>query len=418
MKYRVGDCQLLNRWIDEVKPFAPSMAEYRVTVLPGDGTGKEVVAEAMRVLSVFEENSPVSFKITEIPCGGEYYLETGKEWPEGSFEHCRDNSDAILLGAIGWPGARLPNGDLAGGQVILGLRAGLNLYANVRPVKLFHGVKHKVHGIFKDIWDPNLVDIVMIRENTEGLYHSLLRRMSQKAIGQKDEPMVIENFPGLEGEVAWDPRPISRNGSERVIKFAFDFAEHRQKKLGKPQKVTCVDKSNVTRGCQLFREIFHEIAKKDYPEIEIDEAYIDAFTMWLMRDPESLDVVVLPNMFGDIATDLASVLQGGMGMAGSANLGPKHMLFEPVHGSAPKHAGKNTVNPIATLSSLQLMFEALGFRKQDSDLDKCSDILMQAIEEHFTEGGCVTYDLGGTASTSDVGNAIATRCEKLLKEHF
>ena len=137
-----------------------------------------------------------------------------------------------------------------------------------------------------------------------------------------------------------------------------------------------------------------------------------------MRDPESLDVVVLPNMFGDIATDLASVLQGGMGMAGSANLGPKHMLFEPVHGSAPKHAGKNIVNPIATLSSLQLMFEALGFRKQDSDLDTCSDILMQAIEEHFAEGGCVTYDLGGKASTSDVGNAIAVRCEKLLKEHF
>ena len=145
------------------------MAEYRVTVLPGDGTGKEVIAEAMRVLSVFEENAPISFEITEIPCGGQYYLETGKEWPEGSFEHCRDNSDAILLGAIGWPGARLPNGDLAGGQVILGLRSGLNLYANVRPVKLFQGVKHKVHGVHKDIWDPNLVDMVMIRENTEGL---------------------------------------------------------------------------------------------------------------------------------------------------------------------------------------------------------------------------------------------------------
>ena len=284
------------------------MTEYRLTVLPGDGTGKEVMAEALRVLSVFEKNSPISFNITEIPCGGEYYLETGREWPEGSFEHCRDNSDAILLGAIGWPGARLPNGDLAGGQVILGLRSGLNLYANVRPVKLFQGVKHKVHGVHKDIWDPNLVDMVMVRENTEGLYHSLLRRMSQKAIGEKDDPMVIEKFPGLDGEVAWDARPISRMGSERVIKFAFDLAEHRQNKLGKPQKVTCVDKSNVTRGCQLFRKIFHEIAEKDYPEIEINEAYIDAFTMWLMRDPESLDVVVLPNMFGDIATDLASVL--------------------------------------------------------------------------------------------------------------
>jgi 3-isopropylmalate dehydrogenase len=294
----------------------------------------------------------------------------------------------------------------------------LNLYANVRPVKLFQGIKHKVHGVHKDIWNPDLVDMVMIRENTEGLYHSLLRRMSQRAIGEKDEPMVIEKFPGLDGEVAWDARPISRKGSERVIKFAFDLAEHRQKKLGKAQKVTCVDKSNVTRGCQLFRQIFNEIAENEHPNVEIDHAYIDAFTMWLMRDPETLDVVVLPNMFGDIATDLASVLQGGMGMAGSANLGPKHMLFEPVHGSSPKHAGKNTVNPMATLSSLQMMFEALGFRKNDSELDKCADILMQAMEEHFAEGGCVTYDLGGTASTSDVGMAIADRCEKLLKENF
>ena len=393
------------------------MGDYRLTVLPGDGTGKEVIAEAVKIIAIFEKFSPASFDITTIPCGGEYFLETGKEWPEGSFEHCRDNSDAIILGAIGWPGARLPNGDLAGGQVILGLRSGLNLFANVRPVKLFPGVKHKIHGVHKIVWDSEQVDIVMVRENTEGLYHALLRRMSQRAIGETDEPLVIESFPGLEGEVKWDARPISRKGSERVIKFAFNLAQHRQRKSGKSQKITCVDKSNVTRGCRLFREIFHEISAKN-PEIETDEAYIDAFTMWLVRNPEQLDVVVLPNMFGDIATDLASVLQGGMGMAGSANLGPNHMLFEPVHGSSPKYAGKNVVNPIATLSSVQMMFEALGYRHHDSDMDKCADILMQAIEEHFKEGGCVTYDLGGKASTSDVGDAIAERCEKLLRAEF
>ena len=377
------------------------MAAYRLTVLPGDGVGREVIAEARRLIAVFEEHSPISFGITEIPCGGQHYLETGEEWPEGSYNHCRDDSDAILLGAIGWPGAHLPNGDLAGGQTILGLRSGLKLFANVRPVKLYPGVMHKVHGVHKQVWEPDLVDMVMIRENTEGLYHSLLRRMEQKATGGKDERLVIVEFPGLEGEVAWDPRPISRKGSERVINFAFDYARHRERKLGIPQTVTCVDKSNVTRGCRLFRKIFDEISEAN-PDLETNRAYIDAFTMWLVRDPEDLDVVVLPNMFGDIATDLASVLQGGMGMAASANLGPKHMLFEPVHGSAPKYAGKNVVNPIATLQSVQMMFEALAYRHNDDDMDVCADIVQTAILQHFEEGGCVTYD----------------RCEKMLREQF
>lgn len=393
------------------------MAAYRLTILPGDGVGREVIAEARRLIAVFEEHSPISFDITEIPCGGQHYLETGEEWPEGSYKHCRDDSDAILLGAIGWPGAHLPNGDLAGGQTILGLRSGLKLYANVRPVKLYPGVMHKVHGVHKQVWEPDLVDLVMIRENTEGLYHSLLRRMEQKATGGKDERIVIDEFPGIEGEVAWDPRPISRKGSERVIKFAFDFARHRERKLGIPQSVTCVDKSNVTRGCRLFRKIFDEIAEAN-PDLETNRAYIDAFTMWLVRNPEELDVVVLPNMFGDIATDLASVLQGGMGMAASANLGPKHMLFEPVHGSAPKYAGMNVVNPTATLQSVQMMFEALAYRHNDGDMDVCADIVQTAIQQHFEEGGCVTYDLGGDASTSDVGEAIADRCEKMLREQF
>ena len=393
------------------------MAAYRLAVLPGDGTGREVMSEALKLLAVFEAKSPISFQIKEIPCGGQYYLETGEEWPKGSFEYCRDESDAILLGAIGWPDARLPNGDMAGGQTILGLRSGLRLYANVRPVKLYPGVMHKVHGVHKQVWDPNQVDMVMIRENTEGLYHSLLRRMEQRALGQKDDPIVIEEFPGLDGEVAWDPRPISRKGSERVIQFAFDFARHRQKKLGKPQSITCVDKSNVTRGCQLFRKIFREFAEAN-DDLDTKEAYIDAFTMWIVRNPEQLDVVVLPNMFGDIATDLASVLQGGMGMAASANLGPKHMLFEPVHGSSPKYAGKNVVNPIAMLQSVQMMFEALAYRTEDKNLDKCADILQKAIQDHFEEGGVVTYDLGGNASTSEVGQAIADRCEMLLIEEF
>ena len=389
-----------------------------MTVLPGDGTGREVIAQAMRVIDVFEEHSPLSFDITEIPCGGQYFLETGEEWPEGSFEHCRDNSDAILLGAIGWPGARMPNGDMAGGQVILGLRSGLDLYANIRPVKLYQGVQHKVHGEHTDIWDPDLVDMVLIRENTEGLYHSLLRRSAQAAVGAKDEPLATPEFPGLEGEeVAWDPRPITRHGSERVIRFAFELAKRRQSHLKAPQRVTCVDKSNVLRGCRLFRSVFDEI-DEEFDDIETTKAFIDAFTMWLVRDPEDLDVVVLPNMFGDIATDLASVLQGGMGMAASANIGDHHMLFEPVHGSSPKHAGQDKVNPIAAISSVQLMFDNLGARHDDPDALVCADILESAISSHLSEGGDVTYDLGGSASTSEVGQAIAERCGNLLQEHY
>ena len=392
------------------------MAAYRLTLLPGDGTGPEVIAEAKKVISAFEEFGPISFETTEIPCGGQYYLDTGEEWPIGSFEHCRDNSDAIIVGAVGWPGASLPNGDVAGGQVLLGLRSALDLHANVRPVKLYQGVNHKVHGNFTEVWDHSLVDMVLIRENTEGLYHSLLRRSALSAQGgEKDEPIVIEKFPGLEGEVGWDARPISRMGSERVIRFAFELAKRRETRQQKAQKVTCVDKSNVTRGCRLFRKIFREISAEN-PEFETNEAYIDAFTMWLVRNPEDLDVVVLPNIFGDIATDLASVLQGGMGMAASANIGDNHMLFEPVHGSSPKYAGKNVVNPIAAISSVQLMFETIGARHDDEDAILCSEVLESAISAHLSSGGPVTYDLGGSSSTSEVGGGIASKCIEMLSK--
>ncbi len=392
------------------------MAPYRLTLLPGDGTGREVMEEVKRVLSVFQENGAISLEVTEIPCGGQHYLDTGEEWPSGSFEFCRDESDAIVVGAVGWPGATLPNGDIAGGQALLGLRSALDLYANVRPVKLYKGVKHKVHGTFSDVWDHDLVDIVMVRENTEGLYHALLRRSGMAARGdERDEPLVIDGFPGLEGEVGWDVRPISRKGSERVIRYSFDLAKRRQSRLKTTQKVTCVDKSNVTRGCRLFREVFREVAS-EFEGVETNEAFIDAFTMWLVRNPEDLDVVVLPNMFGDIATDLASVLQGGMGMAASANIGDDHMLFEPVHGSSPKHAGQNKVNPIASISSVQLMFDSLGLRHNDEKATMCADVLERAISEHMSEGGPVTYDLGGRASTTEVGKAISSRCSAILQE--
>ncbi|HIG20227.1 MAG TPA: isocitrate/isopropylmalate dehydrogenase family protein [Candidatus Poseidoniales archaeon] len=391
------------------------MSAYRLTILPGDGTGPEVIKEAEKLLNCIESLTELTFDRTIIPCGGQYWLETGEEWPVGSFEHCRDNSDAILLGAIGWPGANLPNGDLAGGQVILGLRSGLNLYANVRPIKLYDGVKHKIHDNFTQVWSPSHVDLLVLRENTEGLYHSLLRRSALRAQGIEPEDVEEMEFGGIEGEVAWDARPISVNGSKKLIRLGFEYAKRRN---GSPStgesSVTCVDKSNVTRGCQLFRRVFHEVGE-EYPGIGKDTAYIDAFTMWMVRNPEWFDVVVTSNMFGDIVTDLGSVLQGGMGMAASANIGDEHGLFEPVHGSSPKHAGKGKVNPIATINSVQMMIEWLGMRHNDEEAIQVSELIEKAVSEHLRDGSILTYDLGGDASTSDVGNSIVDRLSKLLE---
>ena len=394
------------------------MVTYRLTILPGDGTGTEVIDEAEKLLDVIEEGSPLVFERTVIPCGGQYWLKTGEEWPKGSFEHCRDESDAILLGAIGWPGAELPNGDIAGGQVILGLRSGLDLFANVRPIKLYRGVRHKIHDKFTQVWSPDKVDMVVLRENTEGLYHSLLRRSANRLMNGKEAEDPVMEFDGISGEVAWDPRPISRAGSERLIRLGFDYAQRRH---GAPKdgisRVTCVDKSNVTRGCQLFRKVFNEISE-EFPDIAHEAAFIDAFTMWMIRNPEWFDVVVTTNMFGDIATDLGSVLQGGMGMAASGNIGDEHGLFEPVHGSSPKHAGKGVVNPIATLNSVQLMLEWLGMRCDDADALAAAEIVERAISDQLLSAEDLTYDLGGTASTSQVGDSIVARVRTLLVEHY
>ncbi len=392
------------------------MGDYRIAVLPGDGTGREVADEALRLLKTIESHTNHGFDIKVIDCGGKHYLETGEEWAEGSFEYCRDEADAIFLGAIGYPDAYLENGDLAGGSVILGLRSGLDLYANVRPIKLYEGVPHKIHGNFGSVWRPGMVDMTILRENTEGLYHSLLRRSADRAQGREpyEPPQMI--FPGLEGEVAWDPRPISKSGSERIINMAFQSANNRN---GAPidgvSRVTCVDKSNVTRGCQLFRKTFDKISTK-FPNIEADRGYIDAFMQWMIRNPEYYDVVVSSNMFGDIATDLGAVLQGGMGMAASGNIGDNHAFFEPVHGSAPKHAGKNVVNPIASINSIQMMLDWLGRKHGVEDFITISDLVDESVAEHLKDGTQLTYDLGGNASCSSVGEVICSRLSNRLKE--
>ena len=389
------------------------MADYSVVLLPGDGTGPEVINQAKKVMDLIGNKTSIGFNYETIECGGKHFLDTGKEWEEGSFERCK-NADSMLLGAIGWPGALRENGDLAGGEVVLGLRSGLDLYANVRPVKLFNGVQHKIHGKFKSVWDSKNVDMCILRENTEGLYYGALQRSRARTTGEKFFESPPLDFPGLSGEIAWDPRVISEKGSKRIISKAFEISS---KRTGAPSdgksRVTCVDKSNVARGCQLFRKIFDDIASGN-PNIETNYAYIDAFTMWLIRNPEEFDVVVTSNMFGDIATDLGSVLQGGMGMAASGNIGDNHGLFEPVHGSSPKYAGKNIVNPIATINSLQMMLEWLGEKHNDKLLTEIGSVVTSAVSEQIKEGKMMTYDLGGSATTSDVGDDLVRRISNLL----
>jgi len=355
------------------------------------------MAQALKILDVIEDRYKIEFERLEIPCGGAYYKQAGKEWPDGSFENCKA-SDAILLGAIGVSDAVLPDGNLAGVNVIFGLRFGLDLYANVRPVKLYPNVKQKISDEFKRVWDN--VDLVIVRENTEGAYTPIRGSLKRLEIR----------------EMAMDNRVITRKGSERVIRFAFELSK---KKSGSPKdkkkRVTCVDKSNLLAGCRLFREVYDEVSAH-YPDIEKDYAYVDAFTQWLIRSPEFYDVCVTPNLFGDIVTDLAAVLQGGMGMAASGNIGDVHAMFEPIHGSAPKHAGKDKVNPIAIILAVQMMLDWLGVKKNDEKLIKASKDLELAVLKVLEDGKVLTYDLGGSSKCSEVGEEIKKKLEMVASD--
>ncbi len=371
-------------------------AGYDIVVLPGDGTGPEVVREGQKVLGALAEGGPAPWHLSEFPGGGQYFLKTGREW-EPEAEAATARADAILLGAVGWPGATLPNGDLAGRALVLGLRERLDLYANVRPCRLYPGVRHRISGSYREVWDPKNVDLVILRENTEDLYTPARGRLSR----------------GGETEVAIDTRVITRRGSERIVRRAFELARARER--GAPEdghrRLTCVDKANVLEGCRFFREVF-ERTGQEFPEIERDYAYVDAFAQWLVRGPEHFNVVVATNMMGDIITDLASVLQGGMGFAAGGNLGDEHAMFEPIHGSAPKYAGKDRVNPMATFFAVEQMLRWLGGRHGDRGIVRQADRLERAIASVIAQGTARTYDQGGSASTSATGDRVVAAIRK------
>ncbi|MBI3723509.1 isocitrate/isopropylmalate dehydrogenase family protein [bacterium] len=385
---------------------------YHVAALPGDGIGPEVLREGLKVLNAVAPLIGKKFEVEEIPCGGQYMLAHGgtSDWPDGSLERCRA-ADVCILGAVGWPNPKdggktnvcFPDGRMAGFSPVIGMRTNLDLYANVRPVKLYKGVLHRVHGKHKLVWDPENVDMVFVRENTEGLYsgHGGILR------------------PGGVEKVATDVRIITREGAERVCRFAFELARRRQR--GAPQdgvkRVTCIVKDNVLNGCKFFKKVFLEIGEA-YPDIEKDTAIVDAFTQWLITKPEWYNVLVTTNMFGDIVTDLASVLQGGMGMAVGCNTGDKHAMFEPIHGSAPKYTGQDKVNPMATILAVKESLDWLGLRHQDEALKKGAAAIEKAVVQTLQDGTCLTYDLcstGKPARCSEVGSRIAERAAQALR---
>jgi len=371
-------------------------AAYDVVLLPGDGIGVEVAADARALLEGVAARTGANLRIDEIPCGGRFYLEHGsRDWPEDAEKRCAA-ADVIVLGAVGWAGpdgspVTMSDGKMAGWSPVIGNRMRLDLYANVRPVRCLPGIKHGISGRFAQVWSPDKVDMIMVRENTEGLYSGV------GGMHTTDDVVTA----------ATDTRIITRRASEKVIRKAFQLS--RERGQGAPadgkKRVTCIVKNNVLYGCKLFLDVYREVAR-DFPDVEQDVAIVDAFAMFVLTQPERYDVCVTTNMFGDILTDLASVLQGGMGMAVGCNVGDAHAMFEPIHGSAPPLAGKDRANPIAMLLATAAALDWLGRRHDDARLVRAHGAITRAVESIVAAGAPLTADLGGTAGRSAVAQAV------------
>ena len=366
---------------------------YKVPVISGDGIGPEIIAEGQKVLEAAADKHNFSLEWIDYSIGAEHYLKTGELISEETLKEL-SGYRAIYLGAIGDP--RVKPGVLEKG-VLLTMRFYLDQYINLRPVKLLEGVWTPL----KDK-TPKDIDFVVVRENTEDFYIGIGSR-AQKGKSHADFQIRRNLYNikfGLDidsdsEEIAYQIGEVSREGCQRVIKYAFDLARKRH------QKVSSVDKANVLSDIYgLWREVFLDVAK-GYPEVKYDFNFVDAITMWFVKNPEWFDVVVAPNMFGDIITDLGAMIQGGLGLAPGANLNPEGTsMFEPIHGSAPKYKGRNMVNPLATIWAGALLLEHLGQPAAAEDI-------VSAIERNLFEGRIKTYDLGGSSTTSEVGSEIA-----------
>ncbi|MCK5783061.1 MAG: 3-isopropylmalate dehydrogenase [Desulfobacterales bacterium] len=350
--------------------------EYNIAVIPGDGTGPEVVDEGIKVLETVAKKGDIQFQFSKYTIGGEHYLATGEILPDGIEEKLAE-ADAIFLGAIGHPDVK--PGILEKG-ILLHLRFNLDQYINLRPVKLYEGVKTPIMDK-----GPDDIDFVVVRENTEGLYTGAGGCLKR---GTPDEVAIQESIN-------------TRKGVERCIRFAFECC----RKRNKAKKLTLCGKTNVlTYAFDLWERVFYAVAE-EYPDIEADYAHVDAICMWMVKNPEWFDVIVTDNMFGDIITDLGAMIQGGMGIAAGGNINPEGIsMFEPIGGSAPKYTGKQVINPVAAIMAAQLMLQTLGENLAAGWIEKA---VMKVLREDIKDVGAGKMG----HSTSEIGDLVAEYIE-------
>ena len=348
--------------------------DFTVAVLPGDGIGVEVTAEAVKVLEAAARAGGFRLRLESHECGAACYQRTGEDLPRATLRAAAE-ADAVLLGAMGHPDVRKPDGTELTPQVTL--RVVLDLYAGVRPCKLYPGARSPLAGM-----RPGDIDLVIVREQTEGLFASQTGGVV------------------LRDEVATDTLVMTRAGVRRVCEFAFGLARRRR------HRVTCVDKANIFKSFAFFRKVFDEAAA-GHPDVQAGHTYIDAQALYLVQRPGEFDVLVTENLLGDILSDLAAGLVGGMGMAPSGDVGDRHAVFQPAHGTAPDIAGRGLANPVAAVLSAGMMLEWLGRRHDRPALVEAAGRVEQAVARVLAEGRVLPVDQGGTARTAEVGDAIA-----------
>jgi len=348
------------------------MKHFNIAVIAGDGIGPEVLAEGKKVLAgVARMDGGFSVSFEDFPWGCEYYLKTGEMMPADGLDTLRA-FDAVYLGAVGYPG--VPD-HISLGDLLLRIRRGFDQYINLRPVKLLKGATCPLAGVA-----PEDVDMIVVRENSEGEYANVGALL----------------YPGTERETALQTGVFSRHGCKRVIRYAYELARRERRSL------TSISKGNALRYSMVFwDQIFAEIGE-EYPDVETHTLLVDAASMFFVKDPKRFEVVVTSNLFGDILTDLGAAIAGGMGLAAGANLNPERRfpsMFEPIHGSAPDIAGRGLANPLASIWSASQMLDFLGEQLWGARI-------LSAIETLLTERRTLTPDLGGTARTAEIGDAV------------
>ena len=364
---------------------------FRIAVLPGDGIGVDVTAEAVKVLHAAQQMSgEFALELTTYDCGADCYRRTGEDLPSATVQAARA-ADAVLLGSMGHPDIRKPDGTELTPQVTL--RVLLDLYAGVRPCRLYPGARSPLAGLA-----PGDIDLVILREQTEGLFASL------------NAGIVLHD------QVATDTLVMTRPGVRRISEYAFRLAhERRRVQPHGPKRVTCVDKANIFKSFAFFRKVFDEVAAQ-HPAIAREHAYIDAQALYLVQRPGRFDVIVTENLFGDILSDLAAGLVGGMGMAPSADIGDRHAVFQPAHGTAPDIAGKGIANPVAAILSAALMLEWLGRRHGQPALGEAAERIERAVARVLGEGKALPVDQGGSATTAQIGSAVAAEVNTVRRQ--